>query len=122
VANVVMVKKPNGKWHICIDYKDLNKACPKDCFPLPWIEQLVDATEGHELLSFMDAYSGYNQIQMHEPDQIKTTFVTDRGLYYYKVMPFGLKNTGATYQGLVNRIFADLIGKTMEVYVDDIAR
>ncbi|RYE03027.1 MAG: hypothetical protein EOP33_09865, partial [Rickettsiaceae bacterium] len=112
VANVVMVKKPNGKWRICIDYKDLNKACPKDCFPLPRIEQLVDATAGHELLSFMDAYSGYNQIRMHEPDQIKTTFVTDRGLYCYKVMPFGLKNAGATYQRLVNRIFADLIGKT----------
>ena len=60
VANVVMVKKPNGKWRICIDYKDLNKACPKDCFPLPCIEQLVDTTAGHELLSFMDAYSGYN--------------------------------------------------------------
>ena len=119
VANVVMVKKPNGKWRICIDYKDLNKACPKDCFPLPRIEQLVDATAGHELLSFMDAYSGYNQIRMHEPDQIKTTFVTDRGLYCYKVMPFGLKNAGATYQRLVNRIFADQIGKTMEVYVDD---
>ena len=67
----------------------------------------------------MDAYSGYNQIRMHEPDQIKTTFVTDCGLYCYKVMPFGLKNAGATYQRLVNRIFADLIGKTMEVYVDD---
>ena len=63
-----MVKKPNGKWRICIDYKDLNKACPKDSFPLPWIEQLVDDTVGHELLSFMDAYSGYNQIRMHELD------------------------------------------------------
>ena len=107
---MVMVKKHNGKWRICIDYKDLNKACPKDCFPLPRIEQL---------LSFMDAYSGYNQIRMHEPDQIKTTFVTDRGLYCYKVMPFGLRNAGATYQRLVNRMFADQIGKTMEVYVDD---
>ena len=112
-----MVKKPNGKWRICIDYKDLDKAYPKDCFPLPRIEQLVDATAGHELLSFMDAYSGYKQIRMHEPYQIKTTF--DRGLYCYKVMSFGLKNAGATYQRLVNRIFADQIGKTMEVYVDD---
>ena len=119
VSNVVMVKKPNGKWRICIDYKDLNKACPKDSFPLPRIEQLVDATAGHELLSFMDAYSGYNQIRMHEADQIKTTFVTNRGLYCYKVMPFGLKNAGATYQRLVNRMFDKQIGRTMEVYVDD---
>ena len=102
VANVVIVKKPNGKRCICIDYKDLNKAWPKDCVPLPCIEQLVDATAGHELPSFMDAYSGYNQIRMHELNQIKTTFVTDRGLYCYKVMPFGLKNAGATYQRLVN--------------------
>ena len=68
VANVVMVKKPNGKWCICIDYKDLNKACPKDRFPISRIEQLVDATTGHELISFMDTYLGYNQIRMHEPD------------------------------------------------------
>ena len=114
-----MVKKANGKWRICIDYSDLNAACPKDCFPLPRIEQKVDATAGHELMSFMDAYSGYNQIRMHEPDQINTAFTTDRGLYCYKVMPFGLKNAGATYQRLVNRMFAKQIGRTMEVYVDD---
>ena len=66
---------------VCIDYTDLNKACPKDCFPLPRIDQLVDATAGHELLSFMDAYSGYNQIPLSEADQAKTAFTTDRGLY-----------------------------------------
>ena len=119
ILTVVIVKEPNGKWCICIDYKDLYKAYQKDCLSLPRIEQLVDATAEHELLSFMDTYSGYNQIQMHELDQIKTTFITDRGLSWYKDMPFGLKNAGGTYQRLVNRIFADQIGKTMEVYMDD---
>ncbi|KAH9751207.1 Ribonuclease H [Citrus sinensis] len=119
LANVVMVKKANGKWRMCVDFTDLNKACPKDSFPLPRIDQLVDATAGHELLSFMDAYSGYNQIRMHEPDQEKIVFITDRGLYCYKVMPFGLKNARATYQRLVNAMFANQIGHTMEVYVDD---
>ncbi|KAK0581993.1 hypothetical protein LWI29_020215 [Acer saccharum] len=104
---------------MCVDFTDLNKACPKDSFPLPRIDQLVDATAGHELLSFMDAYSGYNQIRMNKADEEKTSFTTDQSLYCYKVMPFGLKNTGATYQRLVNRIFARQIGKNMEVYVDD---
>ena len=97
LANVVMVKKPNEKWRICIDYTDLNKACPKDSFPIPRIDQLVDSTTGHELLSFMDAYSGYNQIRMSPDEEDKTTFTTNRGLYYYKVMSFGLKNARATY-------------------------
>ncbi|CAL8990397.1 unnamed protein product [Prunus brigantina] len=104
---------------MCQDYTDLNKACPKDSFPLPRIDQLVDATAGHELLSFMDAYSGYNQIFMDPADSEHTAFITDRGLYCYNVMPFGLKNAGATYQLLVNRIFARHIGSIMEVYVDD---
>ncbi|CAL9024363.1 unnamed protein product [Prunus brigantina] len=85
---------------MCQDYTNLNKACPKDSFPLPRIDQLVDATAGHELLSFMDAYSGYNQIFMHPADQEHTAFINDRGLYCYNVMPFGLKNAGATYQRL----------------------
>ncbi|CAL8076786.1 unnamed protein product [Prunus armeniaca] len=87
---------------MCQDYTDLNKACPKDSFPLPRIDQLVDATAGHELLSFMDAYSGYNMIFMNPADNEHTTFITNRGLYYYNVMPFGLKNAGPTYQRLVN--------------------
>ncbi|KAK0603364.1 hypothetical protein LWI29_004180 [Acer saccharum] len=119
LSNVVLVKKKDGRWRMCVDFTDLNKACPKDSFPLPRIDQLVDATSGHELLSFMDAYSGYNQIRMDENDEAKTAFNTDRGVYCYRVMPFGLKNAGATYQRLVNRIFANEIGRTMEVYVDD---
>ncbi|KAK0580825.1 hypothetical protein LWI29_006641 [Acer saccharum] len=92
VANVVLVKKKNNQWRMCVDFTDLNKACPKDSFPLPRIDQLVDATAGHETLSFMDAYLGYNQIKMHKPDEEKTAFTTDQGLYCYTVMPFGLKN------------------------------
>uniref|UniRef100_A0A2N9INV2 Uncharacterized protein n=1 Tax=Fagus sylvatica TaxID=28930 RepID=A0A2N9INV2_FAGSY len=119
LANVVMVKKPNGKWRMCVDFTDLNKACPKDSYPLPRIDQLVDSTAGHKLLSFMDAFSGYNQIRMEEEDQEKTAFITSRGLFCYKVMPFGLKNAGATYQRLVNKMFHDQIGRNVEVYVDD---
>ncbi|XP_056854370.1 uncharacterized protein LOC130503826 [Raphanus sativus] len=90
-----------------------------DCFPLPHIDRLVESTAGNALLTFMDAFSGYNQIMMHPDDREKTAFITDRGTYCYKVMPFGLKNAGATYQRLVNRMFADKLGSTMEVYIDD---
>ena len=92
LANVVMVKKSNGKWRMCIDFIDLNKACPKNSLPLPRINQLVDSYVGNKLLSFMDAFCGYNQILMDEEDQEKTSFVTSQGLYCYKVMPFRLKN------------------------------
>ncbi|CAL2228814.1 unnamed protein product [Prunus armeniaca] len=119
LANSVMVRKTKGGWQMCQDYTDLNKACLNDSFPLPRIDQVVDATAEHNLLSFMDAYLGYNQIFMDPADREHTTFITDRGLYCYNVMPFGLKNAGATYQRLVNRIFAKHIGGIMEVYVDD---
>ena len=105
LANIVLVKKANRKWRMCVDFTDLNRACPKDSFPLPRIDQLVDFTTGHKLLTFMDAFSGYNQIKMAEEDQEKTTFITSQWLYCYKVMPFGLKNAGATYQRLVNKMF-----------------
>ncbi|XP_058106490.1 uncharacterized protein LOC131249739 [Magnolia sinica] len=119
IANLVIVKKANGKLWVCVDYSDLNRACPKDSFPLPRIDQLVDSTAGHELLSFLDTYSGYNQITTHPPDRQKTTFVTDNGLYCYRVMPFGLKNARVTYQRLVNQMFAKQIRRSMEFYVDD---
>ena len=105
LANVVLVKKANIKWRLCIDFIDINRACPKDSFPLPQIDLIVDATAGLKLLSFMDAFLGYNQISMDPSDQEKTSFVTDRGTYYYRVMPFELKNEGATYQRLVNSMF-----------------
>ena len=119
LAKVVLVKKVNGKWRLCIDFTDVNRACPKDSFPLPRIDLIVDATAGHELLSFMDAFSGYNQINMDPDDQEKTSFVTGQGTYCYRVMPSGLKNAGATYQRLVNRMFQKQIGASMEVYIDD---
>ena len=83
LANVVVVPKKGGKWHVCVDYTDLNEACPKDSFPLPRIDQIVDATAGHDILSFLDAFSGYHQIPMHPPDAEKTTFITSHRLYCY---------------------------------------
>ena len=114
-----MVKKANGKWRMCVDFMDLNRACPKDSYPLPRIDNLVDSTARHKLLSFMDAFSGYNQIRMEETDQEKTSFVTSQGLFCYKVMSFRLKNTGATYQRLMNKMFAHQIGRNVQVYIDD---
>ena len=105
LVNVVMVKKADGKWRMFVDFTDLNKAYPKDSYPLPRIDQLVDSTAGHRLLSFMDAFSRYNQIRMDETNQEKTSFVTSQGLFCYKVMYFDLKNAWATYQRLVNHMF-----------------
>ena len=119
LVNVVMVKKTNGKWRMCVDFTDLNKACPKDSYPLPRIDLLMDSTTGHQLLSFMDAFSKHNQIRLDETDQEKTSFVTSQGLFYYKVMPFELKNIGVAYQRLVNKMFIQQIGQNVKVYVDD---
>ena len=107
LANLALVRKPNGKWRTYVNFTDLNKACLKDSFLLLRIDQLMDAASGNQLLNFMDAYSEYNQILMHIPDQEHTSFITDRGLYCYKVMPFGLKNARVTYQRLVNMMFKE---------------
>jgi hypothetical protein len=121
LANVVMVKKSNSKWRMCIDFTNLNKACPKDNFPLPRIDLMMDSTSRHKLLSFMDAFSSYNQILMYEMDQEKTSFITDWGLYCYKVMPFGLKNARATYQRLVNIMFCvkDISSPQLDMHLQD---
>ncbi|KAI3762457.1 hypothetical protein L1987_52887 [Smallanthus sonchifolius] len=119
LANVVVVQKKNGKWRVCVDFTDLNKACPKDPFPLPHIDKIVDATASHEMLTFMDASSRFQQIQMEPSDQEDTSFMTPPDIYCYIAMPFGLKNAGATYQRLVNMMFKDKLGDTMEVYIDD---
>ena len=92
-----MVKKADGKWRMCVDFTDLNRACLKDSYLFPRIDTLVGSTARHELLSFIDAFSGYNQIKMSEEAQERTSFVTNQGLFCYKVMPFGLKNAEATY-------------------------
>ena len=119
LVSVVMVKKASRKWKMCVDFTDHNKACPKDSYPLPRVNILVDSTARHQLLSFMDAFPGYNKIRMHKDDQEKTSFVTNQGLFCYRVMPFGLKNAGTTYQRLMNRMFALQIGRNVQVYVDD---
>ena len=104
---------------MCVDFTDLNKACPKDNYPLPRVDILVDSTAQHQLLSFMDVFSDYNQIRMDEVDQEETPFVTSQGLFYYKVMPFGLKNASTTYQRLMYKMFANQIETNVQVYVDD---
>ena len=119
LANVVVVPKKGNKWRVCVDYTDLNDACPKDSFPLPLIDQIVDASAGHGMLSFLNAFSGYHHIPMHPSDAENTYFITPHGLYCYNVMPFGLKIVGATYQRLVTKMFRPLLGSTMEVYIDD---
>ena len=119
LANVVAVLKKGGKWRVCVDYMDLNEACSKDNFPLPRIDQIVDVSAGHGMLSFQDAFSGYHQIHMHPSDAEKIAFITPHDLFCYNVMSFGLKNAGATYQRLVTKMFRLLLGKTIEVYIDD---
>ena len=119
LANVIVVPKKNGKWSVCVYYSDLNYVCSKGTFPLPRIDQIVDSTTGHELLSFLNAYSGYNQIPMFPPDSTNITFITRTRMYCYNVIPFGLKNVGATYQCMISRIFKPLLGKTMEAYIDN---
>ncbi|XP_014500457.1 uncharacterized protein LOC106761415 [Vigna radiata var. radiata] len=109
-----MVKKANGQWRMCVDFTDFNKACPKDSYPLPNIDRLVDGASGNTVLSFLDAYSGYNQIPMYAPDREKTTFITEQANYCYEVMLFGLKNAGATYQRLMDKVFHNQIGCCME--------
>ena len=119
LANTVVVKKKNGKWRVCVDFTDLNKTCPKDPFPMPRIDQLVDATVGHPRMRFLDAFQGYHQILLALDDQEKITFVTPIGNYHYKVMPFDLKNARSTYQRMMTKIFEPQLGKNIKVYIDD---
>ena len=118
-ANTVVVKKKSGKWRVCIDFTDLNKACPKDPFPMSKIDQLVDATVGHPQMSFLDVFQGYHQIPLALDDQRKTAFVTPIRNYHYKVMPFGLKNTRSIYQRMMTKMFELQLGKNIQIYIDD---
>jgi hypothetical protein len=120
LANPVLVKKKNKKWRMCVDYMSINKACPKDLFPLPCIDQVVDSTARCEAPCFLDAYSGYHQIAMCIEDQLATSFITLFSVYCYQTMPFGLKNAGATFQRYMRCVFGELIGRIIEAYIDDI--
>ena len=105
LANTVVVKKKTGKWCVCVDFTDLNKACPKDLFPIPRIDQLVVVTISHPRMSFLDTFQGYHQILLALDDQEKIAFITPVGNYHYKVMPFDLKNAGSTYQRMITKMF-----------------
>ncbi|GLJ23982.1 hypothetical protein SUGI_0456270 [Cryptomeria japonica] len=120
ISNIVAVAKPDNKIRMCTDFRDLNKASLKDDFPLPNIDMIVDSMAGHALLSFMDGFSGYNQIFINPQDQYKTAFTTPWGTFCWIMMPFGLKNAGATYQRAMTLIFHDYMHKILEDYVDDI--
>ena len=105
LANTLVVKKKNGKWRVCVDFIDLNRARPKDPFPMLKIDQLVDDTYRHPRISFLDAFQGYHQIALATEDQEKTAFISPNANYHYTVMLFGLKNAGATYQWIMTRMF-----------------
>jgi hypothetical protein len=121
LANPILVqKKNNNEWRMCVDYTDLDKHCPKDPFGLPRIDQVIHSTAGCVLLSFLDCYSGYHQIALKEENQIKMAFITLYGAYAYKTMSFGLKNAGATYQHAIQLCFADQLHRNVEAYVDHV--
>ena len=119
IANVVPMPKEDGKVRMCLDFRGLNKACPKDDFPLPYIDVLVDNTADSALMSFMDSFSGYNQIKIAPKNMTKTTFTTKWGIYCYTVMLFGLKNAGATYQRMATALLHYMMHNEVEVYIDD---
>ncbi|GJX55120.1 reverse transcriptase domain-containing protein, partial [Tanacetum coccineum] len=120
LSNPVMVKKHDGSWRMCVDFTDLNNACPQDCYPLPEIDWKVESLYGYPFKCFLDTYKGYHQIQMAEPDEEKTSFHTSQGVYCYTKMPFGLKNAGTTYQRLVDKAFDSQVCRNIEVYIDDL--
>jgi hypothetical protein len=121
VSNPVVVsKKSTGVRRVCVDYTSLNKHCPKDPFPLPCIDQIIDSTAGCARLSFLDAYLGYNQIKLKKEDKEKTAFITPYGVFCYQVMPFGLKNAGATYQRMMQNCLGSQIGYNIQVYIDSV--
>jgi hypothetical protein len=120
LANVVMVQKKSGKWRMCIDFTSLNKACPKDNFPLPRIDKIVDSAAGCELMSLLDCFSGYHQIYMKEEDNASTSFITPFGAYCFIRMLEGLKNAGSTFSRLTKRVLESQVGRNIFTYVDDI--
>src|SRR4051812_25537559 len=113
-------KKDTDILCMCVDYGLINKHCPKDHFPLPRVDQIIDTTAGCDLLSFLDAYSGYNQIRMKEEDEEHTSFISPYGMFCYKTMPLGLKNARATYHRMMQTCLREKIGRNVQVYVHNI--
>jgi hypothetical protein len=122
ISSIVPIQKKDGRWRVCVDFRDLNRATPKDEYPMPVAETLINAAAGNKILSFMDGNTGYNQIFMAPEDIHKIAFRVPGavGLFEYMVMTFGLQNAGATYQHAMNYIYHDLIGKLVEIYIVDI--
>jgi hypothetical protein len=120
LANVVMVQKKNIKWRMCIDFTNLNKACPKDNFPLPRIDKIIDSAIECEVMSLLDCFSGYHQIYMKEEDKPKTSLIMPFGTYCFVRMPKGLKNTRSTFSRLTKTILESLMDRNIFIYVDDI--
>jgi hypothetical protein len=120
LANVVMVQKKSGKWRMCIDFTNLNKACPKDNFPLPRIDKIIDSAAGCEVMSLLDCFSGYHQIYMKEEDKASTNFIRPFGTYCFIRMPEGLKNAGSTFSHLTKTVLESQVGRNIFTYVDDI--
>jgi hypothetical protein len=122
ISSIVPAQKNDGRWRICVDFRGFNRATPKDEYPMPVAEMLINAAAGNKILSFMDGNTGYNQIFMAPEDIHKTAFRVPgaEGLFEYVVMAFGLKNAGATYQRAMNYIYHDLIGQLVEIYIDDV--
>jgi hypothetical protein len=120
LANIVMVQKKSGKWRMCIDFTSLNRACPKDNFPLPRIDKIVDSAAGCEVMSLLDCFSGYHQIYMKEEDKASTSFITPFGTYCFVRMPEGLKNARSTFSRLTKIVLESQVGRNIFTYVDDI--
>ena len=120
LSNIIPVKNKNGQIRCCVDFRNLNKSYPKDEFPLSNMDLLIDFATGSAMFSFMDGFSGYNQIKLAPKDAEKTAFRTPMGNFYYTIMPFRLKNAGATYQRAMTTIFHDMMHQKLEDYVDDI--
>jgi hypothetical protein len=122
ISSIVLIQKKDGRWRVCVDFRDLNRAIPKDEYLMPVAETLINAAAGNKILSFMDGNAGYNHIFMAPEDIHKTTFRVPGvvELFEYVVMTFGLKNAGVMYQRVMNYIYHDLIGKLVEIYIDDV--
>jgi hypothetical protein len=120
IANPVLAPKTTGDGRLCVDFTDLNKACPKEPYPLTRIDQIVDSTAGCDLLCFLDAFSGYHQIKMAKEDEEKIAFITRCGVFFYVCMPFGLKDAGATFQRLMRIALGKQMGRNAKAFVDHI--